>query len=282
MENSSVPATLFSWIFRFILLALAIYAVYWTYQKLYSGSGDSSVLMKDIYVASPTTAYTFDAKMIPPVFNGGRYTISSWVYISNFLAGRNKEILKLGDFSSAAGTLVAGLYLDANDNVMHVLTSSQSLTASQTTGTNETGTAGVMTTGTYNNRFKANVIGASSMATDGYNDCKVSPIAFQRWVHIALILDGKTCDVYVDGKLARSCILSSQFMGAPGASIKVGDNGGFGGYVSGIQAMSYAMNPEEVYRTYQAGPLGAVSLWEYIQSFFDPKTIGTLDYPKMN
>lgn len=281
MENSSVPATLFSWIFRFILLALAIYAVYWTYQKLYSDSGDSSVLMKDIYVAGPTAAYTFDAKMIPPVFTGGRYTISSWVYINNFKAGQNKEIIKLGDFSSGAGTLVAGLYLDANDNVMHVLTSSQRLTPSQTTGTNATGTDGIMTTGTYNTYFKANAMGGS-LTLDGYNDCKVSPIAFQRWVHIVLILDGKTCDVYVDGKLARSCILSSQFMGASGASIKVGDNGGFGGFVSGIRAMSYAMNPEQVYRDYQAGPLGSISLWEYIKSFFDPKAIGTLDYPKMN
>ena len=131
--------------------------------------------------------------------------------------------------------------------------------------------------------FKADAgVGSASLTMTGLNDCKVSSIAFQRWVHIALILDGKTCDVYIDGKLARSCILPSQFMGAPGASIKVGDNGGFGGYVSGVRAMSYAMNPEQVYRDYQAGPLGAISLWEYIKSFFNPKTIGTLDYPKMN
>ncbi len=279
MENTSVPASVFSWIFRILLIAFSIWAIYWVYTKLYGESTDSAVLMKDIYVANPSRAYTFDKGKIPPVYEGGQYSISAWIYVNDLSAnqrrGRNKEILKFGDFSTTSGTLVAGLYLDANDNTMHVLVSRAATNASATPAD------GKITTGQYDGIFSA--ASAASGNISGASDCKVSPVGFQRWTHVVVVLDGKTCDVYMDGKLARSCILPSVFRATQAdGSIKVGENNGFGGYVSGIQALGYAMNPEQVYRTYQAGPLGAVSIWEYIKSFFDPKSIGTLDYPKMN
>jgi hypothetical protein len=280
MNNSSAPASLFSWIFRLVLLGLGIFAVYWVYKKLYSGPEDTSILMKDIHVANKPYSYG----VVPPVFEGGEYSLSSWIYINDYASdtrrGKNKDILKLGDFSTGGGTLVVGLYLDAYDNTMHVITSS---TATVAPGGGAAGPASVpqgrTTISDYDSKFAG--VGSTGPQTSA-NDCKVSPIGYQRWVHVAVVLDGKTVDVYLDGKLARSCILPSVFAATSNATVKVADNGGFGGYLSGVVANAYAMNPEQVYRQYMAGPLGSISMWEYIKSFFDPKSIGTLDYPKMN
>lgn len=282
MNNSSAPASLIGWIFRLVLLVLGIYVIYWVYKRMYSGGDDTSILIKDIHKANGS-AYVYDKSKIPPVFEGGEYSISGWVYINDFSSdarrGKNKDIIKLGDFSMTSGSLVVGLYLDAYDNSMHVITSSAAtVPAATSTGPANTPT-GTITTGTYNSWF-ANPGPPTNMA--GVNDCKVSPIGYQRWMHFAVILDGKTCDVYLDGKLARSCILPAVFASTKNPSLKVADNGGFGGFISGIMAHNYAMNPEQVYRQFMAGPLGSLTMWEYIKSFFDPKSIGTLDYPKMN
>ena len=133
---------------------------------------------------------------------------------------------------------------------------------------------------TYNSLFAAAITGPSNAIG---NDCEITPFALQRWVLVNVALSGKTVDVYIDGKLARSCLLADVF-NSDGAdyNITVGANGGFAGYISGLKADAYALNPEEVYRMYMAGPLGGVGWWEYFKSLFDPKAIGTLDYPKMN
>lgn len=282
MNNSSAPASLFSWIFRLVLLGLGIYAVYWIYKKMYAGVDDNYILIKDIHTANSPGGYVYAKDKIPPVYEGGEYSLSAWIYINDFSSdlrrGKNKDVMKLGDFSSGSGTLVVGLYMDANDNTMHVITSTVPTVAGNT-GTQASVPQGRITTGDYDNIFKG-LGGFSNTKPD--NDCKVSPIGFQRWVHVSVVLDGKTCDVYVDGKLARSCILPSIFAATSNPTLKIADNNGFGGYFSGIIAYNYAMNPEQVYRQYMAGPLGSLSMWEYIKSFFDPKAIGTLDYPKMN
>jgi hypothetical protein len=84
----------------------------------------------------------------------------------------------------------------------------------------------------------------------------------------------------LDGKLGRSCILPNILRIGTTYKLNVLAFGGFGGYVSNITTHDYALNPEQMWRIYMAGPGPSYNFWQYLQTLFDPKAIGTLNYPK--
>jgi len=283
MNNASANAgpNMGAYIFRIVLLIVGAFAIYYAYKALFTADIKHVVLIKDIYTAKSvnTKPYLFSRGTVPPIYEGGEYSMSMWIYINDFNFPRrsvNKGILTIGNVEDADGTITLGVYMDGNENKLHILTS---YAAADNNGAQAGVNAGILKRSDYNGLFTSpNQI--SNLT--GTNDCTVSPVELQRWVHLAFTLNGKTVDPYVDGKLARSCVLPSIFKVDPKYSILVANNDGFGGYLSGVVAYDYAINPEQVYRTYMAGPLGAIGIMDYLKSFFDPKSIGTLDYPKMN
>jgi hypothetical protein len=87
--------------------------------------------------------------------------------------------------------------------------------------------------------------------------CDIPVIDMQRWVNITVVLSGRTIDVYMDGKLARSCISPSYYKVDPtGVKLKIAERGGFDGYINGVSMFNYPISPADVYRIYQAGPTG--------------------------
>ena len=103
--------------------------------------------------------------------------------------------------------------------------------------------------------------------------CDIDEIDLQRWIQLTVILNGRTCDIYMDGKLVRSCVLKSFFKVDPtGQTVKLVDRGGFDGYISNVSTHNYAMGPDAVYRSYMAGPTGgSTDPWAYLMSWFQPK-----------
>lgn len=90
--------------------------------------------------------------------------------------------------------------------------------------------------------------------------CDLPEIDLQRWTMITVVLNGRTIDVYLDGKLSRSCISSSFYKVDPtGVKPVITDRGGFDGYTANTAVANYAMNPDEIYRSYLSGPDGASS-----------------------
>jgi hypothetical protein len=88
--------------------------------------------------------------------------------------------------------------------------------------------------------------------------CDLPEIDLQRWVMITVVLSGRTIDVYLDGKLARSCVAPSYYKVDPtGVKPVIADRGGFDGYIATTSVANYAMNPDEIYRAYASGPDGA-------------------------
>jgi hypothetical protein len=88
--------------------------------------------------------------------------------------------------------------------------------------------------------------------------CDIPEIDLQRWTMVTVVLSGKKVDVYIDGKLTRSCSTPSYFKVDPtiGLKVNVADRGGFDGYIGNTIVGSYSMNPEEIYKTYLSGPNG--------------------------
>ena len=101
--------------------------------------------------------------------------------------------------------------------------------------------------------------------------CDVPEIDLQRWTMVTIVLSGKTIDVFIDGKLSRSCITDSYFKVDPteDVTLNILDRGGFDGYIGRTTAGSYMMNPDEIYRTYLSGPNGAsLDLFGWFVSLF--------------
>jgi hypothetical protein len=79
----------------------------------------------------------------------------------------------------------------------------------------------------------------------------------QRWVNVTVVLSGRTIDVYMDGKLARSCLTPSYYKVDPtGVKLKITERGGFDGYINGVSMYNYPLSPADIYHIYQAGPTG--------------------------
>lgn len=85
--------------------------------------------------------------------------------------------------------------------------------------------------------------------------CDLTEIDLQRWTMVTVVLSGRTIDVYVDGKLSRSCVADSYYKVDP-TKVKpiMTDYGGFDGYTGTTTVANYAMNPDEIYRAYLSGP----------------------------
>jgi hypothetical protein len=123
---------------------------------------------------------------------------------------------------------------------------------------------------------------AEDTLSDSKTMCDLPEIDMQRWVMITVVLSGRSIDVYLDGKLARSCVTKSYFKVDPtGVTPKVSDppnitdstkdsvGGGFDGYTSEMSVANYAMNPAEIYRMYIAGPEGAtLDIVDWVKSLF--------------
>jgi hypothetical protein len=100
--------------------------------------------------------------------------------------------------------------------------------------------------------------------------CDLPEIDLQRWTMITVVLSGRTIDVYLDGKLARSCTSSSYYKVDPtGVVMNLVDRGGFDGYIGNTMAGAYSMNPDEIYRAYLSGPQGSsMDIFSWISSIF--------------
>jgi hypothetical protein len=77
-------------------------------------------------------------------------------------------------------------------------------------------------------------------------------------VNLIISLYGRTLDVYLDGKLVRTCVLPGVAKVNPAANILVTPNGGFNGFTSNFQYWPTATNPQQAYNIYKDGFGGSV------------------------
>lgn len=112
----------------------------------------------------------------------------------------------------------------------------------------------------YTNDININVetFGKSGGATN----CSVRNFPMQRWVNLIISLNGRTLDVYLDGKLVRTCILSGVAKPISESDLEITPGGGFAGWTSKLKYWSNPLNPQEAYNVYKEGPGG--SSWSNI------------------
>lgn len=83
--------------------------------------------------------------------------------------------------------------------------------------------------------------------------CIVDNFPLQKWVHIIYVLNNRTVDIYIDGKLERSCVLKGIPILNKGP-LHLGLDGGYYGKLAKLQYFSRALGPDEAYEIYTQGP----------------------------
>jgi hypothetical protein len=257
-----------SLIFTVLYIVIGLVVIYYVYQYLYSSDVSTTTLVSGQMDGSMSPGNT---PAIPTPYEGGEYTVTTWVYVNSFNKNRNtkKHIFELkGQYFS---TLLIGL--GAFNNTLMVRTHTQDPSMNNVTGVtagsgsgslsavppNAASQPGNLSTASMGALFKPMAMDDSLLTVQPM--CDLPEIDLQRWTMITVVLTGRTIDVYLDGKLSRSCASPTFFKVDPtGVKAVISDRGGFDGYVGNTKVSNHAMNPDEIYRAYLSGPSGSGSM----------------------
>jgi hypothetical protein len=104
-----------------------------------------------------------------------------------------------------------------------------------------------------NLKIQTTVYSSTSGTKGSTHTCNVDNVPIQKWVNVIISLRGRTLDVYIDGKLVRTCVLPGVAKIANNAPVYITPMGGFSGYTSNIEYYGDSLNPQEAYNIYRSG-----------------------------
>ena len=253
-----------------IYVLLSFVLVYFVYRLVYPQQDPREAQVLDFNDGGRaiTASTDLNAAPLPQLFTGGEMTLSFWLYVSDWdvRAGMVKHVLSVRGSSPGTNynSLVCALYPQENKMMIRVRTAGASSPTGMGSQSNPTspqgsGSSDYTNIATFNNLLNQNIGLADFTNTLNYPMCDLPEFDLQRWINVTVVVSGRVCDVYLDGKLARSCMLDNviQFpksVGSAGIAVDACQKQGFGGALSRVQLYSYAITPDRVYGIYQAGP----------------------------
>ena len=89
--------------------------------------------------------------------------------------------------------------------------------------------------------------------TMGDNKCSVKNFPLQKWINLAISLQNRTLDIYIDGKLHKTCLLDGVPKIPKTSNIYITPDGGFNGWTANFQYWDGASNPQQIYDIYKKG-----------------------------
>jgi len=177
------------------------------------------------------------------IANSSNLTYSIWFYINdwNYKYGENKVLF----------------------GRMGALTDTQSISVSGVSGSNP---CPAVILGSVENNISilltcyagSSVVTTSDDVTsaDGstiIHTCTVSNIPIQKWVNLLISTYGRTLDVYLDGKLVKTCVLPGVPKINQNSNVYVTPAGGFSGWTGKFQYFPTSTDPQTAWNIYKAG-----------------------------
>jgi len=104
--------------------------------------------------------------------------------------------------------------------------------------------------GANTNELKVQMATKGTQKTESFT---VSDIPIQKWVNIILTTEGRTVDVYLDGKLVKSHVMNGVLSIDKLANVYLTPDGGFSGYINKFRYYARTMSPREAYEIYKEG-----------------------------
>ena len=241
-----------------IYVLLSFVLVYFVYRLVYPQQDPREAQVLDFNDGgrAMTLSTDLNAAPLPQLFTGGEMTLSFWLYVSDWdvRAGMVKHVLSVRGSSPGTtyNSLVCALYPQENKMMIRVRTAGASAPTGMGSQSNPTapqgnGSSDYTNIATFNNLLNQNIGLADFTNTLNYPMCDLPEFDLQRWINVTVVVSGRVCDVYLDGKLSRSCMLDNvmQFPKSVGSA---------GIAVDACQKQGYAITPDRVYGIYQAGP----------------------------
>ena len=93
--------------------------------------------------------------------------------------------------------------------------------------------------------------------------CNVSNVPIQKWVNLLISTYGRTLDVYLDGKLVKTCIMPGVAKIKNTADVFITPNGGFSGWTTCFQYFATSMDPQTAWNIYRKGYGAGSGLLKY-------------------
>lgn len=271
-----------------IIIIAVMIMLYYMFQWLYANTISTNTIVnlsKNVLTAEvdnskldtdekkPATPKTYNKRIsINGLESAGQYSVSLWVYVRDtkgFLTSGSAHLanlLEISDNRFAKNTSKRGdtlIFIGLNP-VNAGLVVRQTTTNGKPAIKNSTSENLNDIIENYNNKGKY----TSNDRCDIING-----IEYQRWVLITVVANSRTLDVYLDGKLARSCVYSSPYgvnsMG--NADVYLGANNGtrLKGYFAKTDFYNYALTPDAVWSIYQTGPSGPFNLTNWLYNFIN-------------
>jgi hypothetical protein len=279
-------------IINIIFVFIGLFSIYYLYKFLYSSKNTTATTL--INSQQSASMPPSNLPTAPTPFEGGEYSVNTWVYISSFNKNLNtrKHIFEIRGQYFSTLLIALGAFknnLTVRTHSIDVVQGFQSGSGSgsrsgsrpgsspgsrpsdttiDTTEPPNAGTVGSLASSDVDSLFTP--MAMDDALLDVPPMCDLPEIDLQRWTMITVVLSGRTIDVYLDGKLSRSCTSSSYYKVDPtGVTMDIVERGGFDGYIGNTMVGAYSMNPDEIYRAYLSGPQGSsMDILNWVYSLF--------------
>ena len=164
------------------------------------------------------------SETVPSSGESASYGYQFWLFIQdwNYKFGEDKPIFSRTDPSGSIQN--PSVMLHPTDNTLKI---SVSVYPNEHTSKNDPAPAG------------------HSGATDDVFLCEVPNIPIQQWVSVAITVDSRNLDVYLNGNLVKSCLLTGVPKPAMG-DVVLHDKGGFSGWLCSFNSYSHYLVPSDV------------------------------------
>ena len=211
-----------------VISIIVIYLLFALFRYFHTRARNAPMLITEPVDA--TIERIIPASSIPKAA-GYEFTLNFWMYVRdwNYSFDHPKCVLYRGDKNCKKATPMIFLYPKTNKLMIRMDDDS-------------------------NNNMNPFSCANTNNANSDIKACDISNIPIQRWVMVSTVLWNTTCDVYINGKLARSCTYDNIPNIMNDKNIYVSVNGGFNGYISRLQYFNFAITPHLAYQLYQKGP----------------------------
>jgi len=112
---------------------------------------------------------------------------------------------------------------------------------------------------------KANVLTDSDQDIM-YDECTIENVPIQKWVHLVVSVYNNNIEIYMDGKLHKTCNLSG-FAKPNMYNMHVTPNGGFNGFIAQLDYSDTALPVDKIYNIYRRGPKLEKGIMDKISEF---------------
>lgn len=260
-----------------IYIVVAVLVLYGAYSYMFGEEDTSEVTIQGPMIPAkdpqPWRSTSKPKLKLPSIFTGGEMTLMFWMFVDEWShkAGRMKHVLTLGPMTATGqpgkrNVAVFALYPMENKMMIRVRTVPTNATGGNATGV-AAANAGGMAAGvapvandfTDQDNLNSLLVNNNNvnmfMNTVDYPLCDLPEFDLQKWIHVSLVVSGSVADVYLDGKLSRSCVLPN-IMDVPSGNLMVtlADKEGFGGAISKVKMSNFAATPDRIYQDYMGGP----------------------------